>query len=135
MISISHDLELIYARGEGEKGRGGKGEEREKKKGGEKKRVFFTLEAFPPPVQSNCHTAMHFRERVGGKEGKKGGKRGKKGREEGKKKRERKGEKEKTSLKTPKFFRGLRPRTPPSAGGATGQLVVSHDKTRFGAGF
>ena len=89
MISISHDLELIYARGEGEKGRGGKGEEREKKKGGEKKRVFFTLEAFPPPVQSNCHTAMHFRERVGGKEGKKGGKGRKKG-----EKRERRGKKE-----------------------------------------
>ena len=89
MISISHDLELIYARGEGEKGRGGKGRGKgEKKRGGEKE-SFLHLEAFPPPVQSNCHTVMHFRERVGGKEGKKGGKGRKKG-----EKRERRGEKE-----------------------------------------
>ena len=76
-------------RGKGKREGGESGEEREKKKGGEKKRVFFTLEAFPPPVQSNCHTAMHFRERVGGKEGKKGGKGRKKG-----EKRERRVEKE-----------------------------------------
>ena len=63
-------------------------------------RVFFTLEAFPPPLQSNCHTALHFKERVGEKEGKKGGK--------GRKK----GEKEKTSLKTPKNFRCAHPDPP-----------------------
>jgi hypothetical protein len=43
VISISHDLELIYARGEGEKGRGGKGRGKGEKKKGGRKREFSSL--------------------------------------------------------------------------------------------
>ena len=50
VISISHDLELIYARGEGEKGRGGKGRGKgEKKRGGEKE-SFLHFRGLPTPT-------------------------------------------------------------------------------------
>ena len=128
MISISHDLELISARGEGEKGRGGKGRGKgEKKRGGEKE-SFLHFRGLPTPssVQlPHCHTAMHFRERVGGKEGKRGGKGrkreekgGKKGEKRGKRRGKGRGKRKRPHLRPLKIFRGLRPRTPPSAGGA-----------------
>ena len=86
VISISHDLELIYARGEGEKGRGGKGRAKgEKKRGGEKE-SFLHFRGLPTPSSVQLPHCNAFQRESRGEGGEKGRKKGEK--------RERRGEKE-----------------------------------------
>ena len=86
VISISHDLELIYARGEGEKGRGGKGRGKgEKKRGGEKE-SFLHFRGLPTPSSVQLPHCNAFQRESRGEGGEKGRKKGEK--------RERRGEKE-----------------------------------------
>ena len=122
MISISHDLELIYARGEGEKGRGGKGRGKgEKKRGGEKE-SFLHFRGLPTPTSVQLPHCNAFQRESRGEGGEKERKReekgGKRGEKRGKRRGKGRGKRKRPHLRPLKIFRGLRPRPPPSAGGA-----------------
>ena len=91
VISISHDLELIYARGEGEKGRGGKGRGKgEKKRGGEKE-SFLHFRGLPTPSSVQLPHCNAFQRESRGEGGEKGRKREEKGGKKGEKRGKRRG--------------------------------------------